>query len=352
MHQLTISDIHKTIPEASVLSFEIPQQLRETFAFRPGQYLTLEFHLDGAPVRRSYSICSSPDEEVIKVGVKRVTGGLVSNHINDQLQVGDLVSVMPPDGRFVAQISEQNYKTYYLFAAGSGVTPIFSILQTVLAREDRSYVYLIYGNKTRDSIMFKAELDRFQEEYGDRLIIVHTLSSDRGKWSDLWSTDYKEYRKGRVDEEAVRWFIDTYPPYAQNAEYYICGPGKMIENTQRVLKSLDVPDSRIHSENFGGAIIEDSVTGVEHAHLTAHLNGNQVTTEIKKGETVLRALIAAGAEPPYSCEGGVCSTCMCQITKGKVHMKNNLALTDKEVDKGYILSCQSIALTEEIEVKY
>lgn len=353
MYQLKVTHIHRTIPEASVVSFEVPAKLQETFAFKPGQFLSLQFELNGETVRRSYSICCAPGEGGLQVGVKRVKGGLVSNHINENLRVGDRVSVLPPDGRFFTEPVANNYKTYYLFAAGSGITPVLSILQTVLRTEPRSYVNLLYGNKNQESIMFKAELDTLQNEYADRLVVVHSLSSPKSQWSDLWTSSHdKEYRTGRVDAEAIKWMLDTYPPYAQNAEYFICGPGKMIENTRQTLHSLDVPDKRIFSENFGGAGTATKVEGVANALLIAQLNGQTIETTISKGQTVLRALIAADADPPYSCEGGVCSTCKCKLTSGEVQMKINLALTDKEVADGYILSCQSVALAEEVRVVY
>lgn len=352
MHQLKVINIHKTISDASVVSFEIPQDKTSEFQFKPGQYLTLEFNINGETVRRSYSLCSSPEEGVLQVGVKRVEGGLVSNHINDNLKAGDLVTVLPPDGRFFAEVDSKNYKSYYLFAAGSGITPVLSILKTVLIKESNSHVYLIYGNKHQESIMFKKELDELQERYSERLVVAHTLSASKSKWNDLWSTPTEEFRKGRVDADAIRWFINTYPPYAQNTGYYICGPGKMIDNTKQTLRSLDVSDSRIFSENFGGGKADSTVEGVENAKLTATLNGNRVETTIAKSKTVLRALIDAGEKPPYSCEGGVCSTCKCQIMNGKVQMKINLALTEKEVEDGYILSCQSVPMTEEVTVVY
>lgn len=352
MYQLKVIKIEKTIEEASVVTFEVPAHLSETFQYKPGQYLTLQFNLNGENVRRSYSLCSSPVENHLQVGVKRVKNGLVSNHINDHVKVGDVIDVLPPDGRFYAEVAEKNYKTYYLFGAGSGITPMLSILKTVLQTEPKSYVNLIYGNKHQNSIMFKKELEELQATYSDRLVVVHSLSSPKQQWSDIWKSDNKDFRTGRVDADAIQWFLNSYPPYAQNAEYFICGPGKMIENTKKVLRSLDVPESRIFTESFGGGKATETVTAVPNANLTATLNGQKVSTKIAEGKTVLRALIDADQDPPYSCEGGVCSTCMCKLTKGKVHMKINLALTDKEVEDGFILSCQSVPLTEEVEVVY
>ena len=353
-YQLKVLAVKKETEDSVSISFDIPYELSETFNYKPGQYVTLKFNLNGEEVRRSYSLCSSPViEKSLRIGIKRVKDGVVSNHINNTIKIGDLMDVMPPDGRFFADVKKENYKTYYLFSAGSGITPILSILRTVLLTEERSYVYMIYGNRTEDSILFKKELDELLEKYGDRFILEYTLSRPNSNWSDLWKSSKKQsFRKGRVDTEAVKWFIHEFPLYAQNAEYYICGPGTMIENTKKALKSIDVPDDRIFIESFGRTDTKKTVNGIENAKLKATLNGETIQIAIPKGKTVLRSLIDAGKEPPYSCEGGVCSTCICKLIKGNVHMKNNLGLTDKEVKQGYILSCQSIPMSNNIEVIY
>ncbi|MEW7290239.1 2Fe-2S iron-sulfur cluster-binding protein [Aquimarina sp. 2304DJ70-9] len=353
-YPLKVINAKKETSDSTSVTFDVPYELYETFNYKPGQYLTLKFNLKGEEVRRSYSLCSSPTiEEPLRIGVKRVKDGLVSNHINDDLKPGDIIEVMPPDGRFYATVEQDNYKTYYLFAAGSGITPIISILKTILTTESHSFVHMIFGNRSQETIMFNEELNQLQERYKDRFVLIHTLSRPKSSWSDLWkSSNETSFRKGRVDTQAVSWFINEYPPYAQNTEYYICGPGTMIENTKNALKSIDVPNERIFIESFGGVNSNDTTEGVENAKLKAKLNGQNIQITIPKGKTVLRTLIDAGKEPPYSCEGGVCSTCMCKLTKGKVHMKNNLALDDDEVKQGYILSCQSIPISEEIEIVY
>ena len=353
-YQLKVLEVKKETEDSASVLFDVPYELYETFNYKPGQYLTLKFTIQGEEVRRSYSLCSSPViEEPLRIGVKRVKDGLVSNYINDHLKVGDIVEIMPPDGRFFADVKKENYKTYYLFSAGSGITPILSILKTILLIEKRSYVYMIYGNRNQDTIMFKDELEQLEKEYPDRFVLVQTLSRPKSTWSDLWkSSKDSSFKKGRVDSEAIHWFINQHPPYAQNAAYYICGPGTMIQNAKKALKNIDVPDDRIFIESFGGSDSKDTTIAFENAKLTAHLNGERIQVSIPKGKTILRTLINAGKEPPYSCEGGVCSTCICKLKAGKVHMKNNLSLTDTEVKDGYILSCQSIPLTEEIEVVY
>lgn len=353
-YQLKVLEVKKETEDSTSVAFDVPNELYKSFNYKPGQYLTLKFNLNGEEVRRSYSLCSSPvTEEPLRIGVKRVKDGLVSNYINDNLKVGDTVEVMPPDGRFFADVKKGNYKTYYLFSAGSGITPILSILKTVLLTEEHSYVHMIFGNRNQESIMFKATLEKLQDDYPDRFILVQTLSRPKSKWSDLWTSPKEQpFRKGRVDTEAIEWFVKEYPPYAQNVEYYICGPGTMIQNTKKALKSMDVPDERIFIESFGGSDSKDTTVAFENAKLTAHLGGEHIQVSIPNGKTILRTLIDAGKKPPYSCEGGVCSTCICKLKSGKIHMKNNLALSDQEVKQGYILSCQSIPLTAEIEIIY
>ncbi len=353
-YPLKVIEVKKETSNSTSVAFNVPYELYETFKYKPGQYITLKFNLKEKEVRRSYSLCSNPTlEEPLRIGVKRVNNGLVSNHINDTIKSGDIIEVMPPEGRFFATIEKENYKTYYLFAAGSGITPILSILKTVLATEPQSFVHMIFGNRSLETTMFSKELDQLQEQYKNRFVLVYTFSRPKSNWSDLWkSANEKYFRKGRVDSKAIVWFINEYPPYAQNAEYYICGPGTMIENTKNALKNIDVPNERIFIESFGGTDVNDTTEGVENAKLKAKLNNETIQITIPKGKTVLRTLIDAGKEPPYSCEGGVCSSCMCKLTKGKVHMKNNLILDDEEVKQGYILSCQSIPMSEEIEIVY
>ncbi|PIE78664.1 MAG: hypothetical protein CSA15_06635 [Candidatus Delongbacteria bacterium] len=346
-YPLEVVNVEFQTDYAKEISFALPNEIKEDFCYHPGQYITLRFNLDGQDVRRSYSLCSSPNEDTLRIAVKRLKGGLVSNHINDTIKVGDMVEVLPPDGRFFADIKPQNYKTYYLFAGGSGITPILSILKSVLLTEKHSYVNMVYANRSQDTIMFQRELKELQAEYSNRFILVHYLSKPIINWL---KKDTLVFEKGRMDSQATQAFMDSFPPYAQNVEYYICGPEKMKDSIVKSLKNIDVPDNRIFIESFGGGKGKKVEHVVENSKLKAILQGETVTTQIPKGKTVLRALLKNGNEPPYSCEGGVCSTCKCKVVKGKVAMKKNFALTEKEIKDGYVLSCQSLPLTEEIEV--
>ncbi|OIQ18114.1 MAG: hypothetical protein BM557_07825 [Flavobacterium sp. MedPE-SWcel] len=351
-YQLKVINVKTETQDSVVISFDIPNHLYDTFNYKSGQYLTLKFDLEGKEVIRSYSLCSSPvPQKPLCIGVKRVEEGLVSNHINDTIKVGSVVEVKPPEGHFYADVRRGNYKTYYLFTAGSGITPILSILRSVLLEEEKSYVYMIYGNRNHDSIMFKTELSQLQEQFGNRLVIKHCLSKPK---SSFWSNKQQTpYIKGRIDKKIVKWFLDEYPSYAQNTEYYICGPESMINDTELALLSFDVPEGRIFKESFGsintGSI---SVETVANAKLTATLHNENVEISIEEGKTVLRALIDNNYNPPYSCEGGICASCICKLKKGKVHMVNTISLTDEQIEQNYILSCQSIPLTDEIVVEY
>ena len=281
--------------------------------------------------------------------VKRVKNGLVSNFVGDHLKVGDELEVMIPQGRFFVDIKKDAYKTYFLFAAGSGITPIISILKSVLIASPNSVVNLLYGNKHQDSILFNKELNELQNQNPKRLQLVHTLSSPK-----VWSTwEQWKGRKGRVDTETVEWFITNYPPIAQSTEYYICGPGAMNRSVRKTLIDLGIPKELIHIEQFGSSNVEELNTTIEaiaDAQLSVSLNGKSHQLIVPLGKTILQVLKEADVNPPYSCESGVCATCMAKVTKGKAEMKACMALEDEEIARGFILTCQALPITQEIDL--
>ena len=348
---LTVSALDKPIETATTISFDVPTHLYEQFDYQPGQHLVIKFKIEGKEVRRSYSLNSSPFlEEQLQVTVKRVKDGLVSNFVNDQLQVGDTMEVMLPQGRFYANIQKEAYKTYFLFAAGSGITPIISIAKSVLVASPNSMVHLFYGNSNQDTIIFKKELEELEKTYSERFNLVQTLSSPK-----VWSTwEQWKGRKGRIDTANIEWFIENHPPIAQSTEYYACGPGAMNVAVKNTLINLGVPKNLIHIEQFGGQTAEatTNIQAIPDAQLLVQLNGQQHELVIPEGKTVLSALKAASLEPPFSCESGVCGTCVATLHKGTAEMKSCMALEDDDIKKGLILTCQALPTSEKVELRF
>ena len=347
-HSLRVAAVREEIGGgAKSVMFEVPGTLTATFRWRPGQHLTLRFQLGGEEVRRSYTISSSPfSGDPLRITVKRVKDGLVSNHINDHVRAGTEIDVMPPFGGFCLDPGEQERRTHYFFGAGSGITPLFAMIHSVLKAEPHSVAHLLYGNREDKTIIFKDTLAAIQEQYPDRLTVAHLLSSPAMlSWFTPW-------RSGKIDKDAVGAFIKENPPYAQDAQYYICGPGNMNTTLKKILMGFDVPDNRIHMESFGGAKDEDlSVEGIP-ATATVHLDDQTSTVPITIGQTILDAACKVGLNPPFSCQSGVCGACKATLVSGTVHMRSHPALEEAEVEKGAILTCQSVATSGLLEVKF
>ena len=349
-HRLRIADLTRQTDDAMSVTFEVPASLREAFVYQPGQHLTIKFMIDGTEARRSYSLNSCPQlQEPLQVTVKRIKGGLVSNYVNDRLRVGDELDVMPPTGQFAADIQPDNYRHHFLFAAGSGITPVLSILKAVLHAEKYSFVHLFYGNKNKSSILFRTELDALQEQFPDRFTLVHTLSEPYSDGSWWWNG-----RTGRIDQKAVAWFIDEHPPRAQTTEYFICGPGTMNTTVRETLLSLGVPQERVHIELFGGRVeaAQEDVQPVDRAHVCVTLDGKMIDATVPQGQTILDVLKANQHDPPYSCEAGVCSTCRAKLQRGTVHMRATFGLDEQDIGQGYILTCQALPTSPDLEISY
>ena len=347
-HRLRVAETREEIGGAAKsVMFEVPTELAEIFRWRAGQHLTLRLQLDGEEQRRSYTISSSPHTgSPLRITVKRVKDGLVSNHINDHVSTGTEIDVMPPFGSFCLDPGDKERRTHYFFGAGSGITPLFSMIGSVLAAEPHSVAHLVYGNRNEKSIIFKDDLAALQESHPERLTVSHVLSSPG------LLTWFTPWRSGKIDKEAVGAQIDENPPYAQDAQYYICGPGGMNGALKEILRSYDVPDERIHMESFGGAQVEDlSITGVDSA-ATVVLSGETHLLELREGQTILDAANKAELNPPYSCQSGICGACRARLIKGSVHMRSRPALEDHEIEKGAILTCQAVATSPEIELTF
>ena len=347
-HPLTVLDTREEIGGmAKTVMFDVPETLRDTFAWRSGQHLSFRFRVNGEEQRRSYSISSSPfTGDPLRITVKRVRDGMNSNHINDTVQKGDVIEVMPPFGGFCLDPGVKERRTHYFFGAGSGITPLYAMLSSVMAAEPNSFAHLAYGNTNEKSILLQDELNAVWENNPKRMTIHHIFSNP-GFWS---SSDY--WRKGLIDKPAIEALIAENPPYAQDAHYYICGPGGMNKAVKAALMSLDVPAARIHMESYGGAAELD--TSVEGTAATAQvtLRGSQHSIDIAKGQTVLEGAKSAGLSPPFSCQSGVCGACRAKLTKGNVHMRARMGLEDADIAKGAILTCQSLPTTEFLSLSY
>lgn len=349
---LIVAEIVRETPESVSIGFDVPDELAETFAFTPGQYLTLAAEIDGDEARRSYSICSMPGESRLRVGVKRVADGRFSRFVNEHLAVGDMIRVMPPEGRFTALIGGRH--DYLLIAAGSGITPMLSIARTVLGHEPDSTITLVYGNRSTDAIMFLEELGDLKDRYLGRFTLVHLLSREAQDVDIL---------NGRIDAERIRLLASRSLIDPAGADgVFVCGPGAMIEDVSAALQSLGVADDRIRFERFTPAgdapaprkpseAVEKAVA--KGVPVEVMLDGVRRSFAVSDpAQTVLDAAHRAGIELPYSCAGGMCCTCRCRVVEGKTEMAVNFSLQPWEIEAGFTLACQSRPVSEKLVLDF
>lgn len=349
-YPLRIKDIEKATDDCSLISFAVEEELREAFAFNQGQYLTLKASIDGEEVRRSYSLCSSPLDNEWRVGIKKIQGGKFSTYANEQLKPGDTLQVMPPNGRFFTAIEKQKAKNYVAFAAGSGITPIFSIIKTHLQAEPESSFTLFYINQQVSSIILKEEIDALKNIFLDRFKVFHFLTQEH-RSSPLFN--------GRLDTQKLAVIFDRILPLEQVDDWFICGPQDMIFMLRDYLLEHKVMKKAIHFELFNTDSNTTNVqrqaketNSVAHCALTVIEGGKAFQIEMPKGTTILDAALQKGADLPFACKGGVCCTCRAKIKEGKVEMLVNYALEPEEVEAGFVLSCQAIPLSEKVVVDF
>lgn len=355
-HTLEVTDVTQETPESISIGLRIPPELAADFRFIHGQYLTLKLNVNGEELRRSYSICSSPlDQGSIRIAVKKVNGGRASTLLVDQVKPGSKLEVMSPMGNFHTALSPGQEHHYVAFAAGSGITPILSILLTVLRTEPKSRFSLFFGNTDESRIIFRNKLEELKAHYPDRLSVHHILS--QGTHSD-------ELFNGRITTEKAAKLLKTYITDLLHKEYFICGPEQMMVNVSEALEKSGVAKKHIHVELFASPVSNEAKKETAHAPSAAAamagmasvkvvLDGRETTISIDpKGDTILDSAMEAGLDVPYACKGAVCCTCKARVTEGQVEMDMNYALTDEEVAAGYVLTCQSHPRSATVTVDY
>lgn len=352
-HALKVTDIARETRDAVVVTLSPRDEDRALFDFTQGQYLTFRRDFDGEELRRSYSICAGRDEGCLKVGIKRVEGGAFSTWANESLAPGDEIEAMPPMGKFFTPLDAGAEKQYLGFAGGSGITPLLSIIKTVLAREPRSRFTLVYANRTIASIMFREELEDLKNTHLGRFSVIHVLEQE-GQEIDLFT--------GRIDAEKMQALFAHWLDAAAIDTAFICGPEPMMLAIAESLRAHGLADAQIKFELFASgqpgrakakAVSKVAVTPGTGVQATVTLDGATRSFEMARdGQTILEAAIAAKMDAPYSCKAGVCSTCRCKVLKGEVEMAVNHALEDYEVRAGYVLSCQAHPVSDDVVVTY
>jgi ring-1,2-phenylacetyl-CoA epoxidase subunit PaaE len=352
-HPLVVTAVKKETTDCVSVEFAVPAELKETFRFTQGQSLTMRTFIDGEEVRRIYSICSSPLEQQLKVAIKQVEGGLFSTFANNQLKKNDVLDVMPPIGRFYTPLHPGNQKNYVAFAAGSGITPVLSIIKTTLATEPGSSFTLVYGNKNRSSVIFFEELEGLKNKYMQRFNLIHILSREK--------TD-AAINFGRITKEKCSDLVNKLININSADEFFVCGPEEMIFAVKHFLESKGIPERKIHFELFTTPgqrksevrSIKQEEGGGPKSSVSVRLDGRSFEFDIPMSSkaTILDAAMQQGADVPYACKGGVCCTCKAKLLEGEVEMEVHWGLDHEEIEQGYILTCQSHPKTERVVVDF
>ena len=349
-HRLAVRELRRESADAVSLTFTIPDELSERYVFAPGQYLTLRTMMDGEEVRRSYSICSGPDDGELRIAVKKVDGGAFSSWAADELKAGDELDVMTPTGRFGVAHAPDEQRVYVGFAAGSGITPILSIVKGVLARETNSRFFLFYGNRTTEGMLFREGLEELKDRNMQRLSVFHVIS---GEEQDI------PILQGRLDGEKVRVLLRSLVPATSIDHVFICGPTGMSDDIESTCRDIGIAADKIHVERFvsglGGkprpkAVVAVSASPKAMASLIS--DGKRRDVPVADDESILDAALRAGMDLPFACKGGMCSTCRAKLVEGEARMEVNYSLEPWELKAGFILTCQARPLSDRVVVDY
>lgn len=359
-HTLRVSDVNRETKDAVSIAFEVPEVLKQAYQYIQGQYLTFKMDMDGEEIRRSYSICSSPiTDKDLRIAVKEVEGGKMSPYLNRQVSVGDEMEVMTPMGNFYTDVKEDQAKNYVLFAGGSGITPIFGIIKTILAVEKDAKVTLFYANRNEFSVIFKEQLEGLAAE-NENFHLAHIY--------DQAPSDFDELHSGLMSKGKVTALLREYDLIKETDEFFVCGPTPMMDNIIEALNANGIDKKKVHIEYFT-TVMEDLKNAEEGstsaggddsgedfsgtAEVTVILDGEETTFELDgEGESILDAGIDAGLDVPFSCKGAVCCTCKAKVMEGKVDMEMNYALEDDEVEEGFVLTCQSHPRSSKVVIDY
>ncbi|MFL6690622.1 MAG: 1,2-phenylacetyl-CoA epoxidase subunit PaaE [Alphaproteobacteria bacterium] len=351
-HKLKIAEVRRETSDAVSICFEIPEHLKEAFAFKAGQHLTLRAELDGEDIRRNYSVCVAPSEKEIRIAIKQMMPGRFSAWANANLREGQVIEVLPPMGRFVVPEHSRENPYFVALAGGSGITPVISIVKTLLETQASARFVLLYGNRNTASVMFLEELAGVKNRYMDRLELYHFLE-DEAEEIDLFN--------GRLDRDKCETVFDTLIDVTSADAFFICGPGPMMDAAEATLLARGVPSDKILIERFTSSALSAEQLAAREAlqqkaagtELIVTLDGrrSRIAFDPTKG-SILDCVQAAGLPAPYACKGGVCTTCRAKILEGQVTMTKNYGLTEQEVADGYVLTCQSVPATDRVVVSY
>ncbi|GAB3323528.1 hypothetical protein GCM10027299_19840 [Larkinella ripae] len=347
---LKVKEVVRQTPDAVTIHFWHP--LNEVIRYQPGQYLTFLLSFEGQKIRRSYSMSSSPHTDVsLAVTIKRLPGGVVSSYLCDNTKPGDVFETLEPLGTFVPKLDAKNRRQVVLIGAGSGITPLISMAKSILHVEPQTRVWLLYGNRTRSSIIFEKELREIEQQSGGRFRVTHLLSQPEADWSGL---------EGRLNQSAILKLLEDLPADAlRQADYYICGPDGLMDEARGALRLVDVPADQVHKESFAtsphethGTVVEEETTpSALHPEVTILYEGSEYKVVVEPHQTILEAALELDIDLPYSCQAGMCTACMGRCVSGKVHLDEEDGLAESELQAGYILTCVAHPLTPDVVIE-